>query len=222
MQTVLSPPSTEATREMPPISLPDSSPLSSAPLIFGAPGVSCPSCNSMVAPDQRYCVDCGERIGDPRLPVMDGRSAVQPVQQPALTYPPLAYGPPLAPPKSKWASGIVLLSTIGVLLLAMGVGVMIGDRGDARSAVAQQPVIIGAAGATAPTAGATAATAGTDKSASASTDADAETKSGVDANALAKKNGVKLAPSDVDLGEACPKGSVGCDAQGKFTGDYFK
>ena len=49
-----------------------------------------------------------------------------------------------------------------------------------------------------------------------------DVKGGVDASALAKKNGVKLAPKDVDLGEKCDKGSVGCDDNGTFSGDYFK
>jgi hypothetical protein len=172
-----------------------------------------------VAADQRYCIECGERRGEPRLPFMDGRTAAQP-PEPVTAYPvsgqpPAGWTPP--PPKNKWTSGLALLSTIGILLLAMGVGVLIGNNGDSKTA-AQQPVIIGggATAAAGPSA-ATADAAGGDKADAASSD-----KAGVDADAVAKKNGVKLAPKDVDLGGDCPKGSVGCSDSGEFTGDYFK
>lgn len=225
MQTLTHPLDATVTHEVPTVPTNTENPLPPAPLIAGAPGEACPKCSAAVAADQRYCVGCGERIGEPRLPFMDGRTPAKPSQPSAPAYSLAPYGLPPVVPKNKWSSGIALLSTIGVLLLAMGVGVLIGDKsgGDSNTAV-QQPVIIGAAGVTSATAGATGSTAGTDKSASASStsDADGNTKSGVDANALAKKNGVKLAPPTVDLGADCPKGSVGCDDQGKFTGDYFK
>lgn len=102
----------------------------------------------------------------------------------------------------------------------MGVGVMIGNEGDgSKNALAQQPVVIGGsmAGATAPT-GATGTTASdTSKAAAASVPED---QAGVNADDVAKKNGVKLAPKDVELGDKCEKGSVGCE-DGEFTGDYF-
>lgn len=116
---------------------------------------------------------------------------------------------------------MALAGTIGLLLLAMGVGVMIGNEDDgASTAAAQQPVIIGGA-----MAGATAATAATGADAETSTkdtEATAATtdKAGVNADDVAKKNGVKLAPKDVGVGDKCESGSVGCE-NGEFTGDYF-
>ncbi len=225
MQTLTGPMDTTVTREVPPVPTFTDNPLPPAPLIIGAPGEACPNCGATVAADQRYCVDCGDRIGEPRQPFMDGRARAEPSQPPTPAYPVAPYGPPPAAPKSKWSPALALLATIGVLLLAMGVGVLIGDKnGSGSNTVAQQPVIIGGAGVTTATAGATGPTTDTGKSAGASSTADAgdNTKSGVDANSLAKKNGVKLAPPTVDLGGTCPKGSVGCDGQGKFTGDYFK
>lgn len=211
------------TREMPATRTNGDSPLVSSTTIV-APGEACPSCRALLAADQRYCVECGERIGDPRLPFMDGRTEPEPTQPQLPAYPVLPYNAPPTAPKGKWSSTVALLGTIGVLLLSMGVGVLIGDKnGGGASTAAQQPVIIGAAGVTDATAGASGATGGTDAAtANAATGSDGETKSGVDANALAKKNGVKLAPPSVDLGEDCPKGSVGCDEKGKFTGDYFE
>jgi hypothetical protein len=171
-----------------------------------------------MAADQRYCTDCGERRGEPRLPFMDGRTAAEPPAPVATAYPVAAYGPP-PEKKSKWSSGMALLATIATLLLAMGVGVLIGNKGDQNNAASQQPIIVGGTGATAAS-GASGATAAASDSKSA--DAATEGKAGVDADAVAKKNGVKLAPKDVDLGGKCPKGSVGCNSQGEFTGDYFK
>ncbi|MBJ7354656.1 MAG: hypothetical protein JHC98_07505 [Thermoleophilaceae bacterium] len=175
-----------------------------------------------MAGDQRYCIECGERRGDPRLPFMDGRTAAEPPAPvaTATAYPVAGYLPP-APPTSKWSSGMALLATIATLLLAMGVGVLIGNKGDSANASSQQPIIVGGGATTATGAsgasGAASATSKKDAAASA-----AEDTSGANADAVAKKNGVKLAPKDVDLGEKCPKGSVGCDEDGTFSGDYFK
>ncbi|MGH2958025.1 MAG: hypothetical protein ACRDKE_00350 [Solirubrobacterales bacterium] len=209
---------TALTREMPPVEAAASSPLPPAPTLISAQGDACPSCGAMIAADQRYCVECGERRGEPRLPFMDGRTAAEPpteVVTPA--YP--QYLPPPAAPKSKWSSGLALLATIALLLLAMGVGVLIGNNGDSSNALAQQPVIIGGA-ATAAT-GASGAS-GADTAAAKGADAASTDTAGVDADAVAKKNGVKLAPKDVDLGGKCEKGSVGCNDSGEFDGEYFK
>lgn len=210
------------TRQMPPVAVGDANPLPPAPTIASPTGDACTNCGAMVAADQRYCIDCGERRGEPRLPFMDGRTAAQPVAEvlPAPAYP-MAYAPS-AEPKSKWSSGLALLSTIAVLLLAMGVGVLIGNNGDSKAS-SQQPMIIGGGATTAAgSTGATAAAAGAAGGAAAASGGDGETGSGVDAEAIAKKNGVKLAPKNVDLGEKCSKGSVGCNDNGEFDGEYFK
>lgn len=175
-----------------------------------------------MAADQRYCVECGDRRGEPRLPFMDGRTAMPAAQAPAaIPLAPPGYGgtPPL--PTDRRSAGMALVGTIALLLLAMGVGVMIGNEDDGSANVAaQQPVIIGGA-----TAGATAATAETGAETAESTkDAKAasetEVKAGVNADQVAEKNGVKLAPKDVGVGDKCKAGSVGCE-DGEFTGEYF-
>lgn len=211
---------TDVTRQMPPVAISDSSPLPSAPAVVGSQGDNCPKCGALVAADQRYCIECGERRGEPRLPFMDGRTAAQPQTEVvnAVAYPAAGYMMPPPQHKTRLSSGLALLATIATLLLAMGVGVLIGNKGDSNNAAAQAPIIVGG-GATA-AAGATGATASSkDSAATAAAD---DGKAGVDASALAKKNGVKLAPPDVDLGGECEKGSVGCGDDGKFTGDYFK
>lgn len=213
---------TAVTRQMPQAPADGHGSLPPAPALVKAPGESCPGCGSMIAAGQRYCIDCGERIGDPRLPVMDGRALAQPPQPPAPPAPYAAYGfPPPPAPRSKWSSGTAMLATIALLLLAMGVGVMIGNNGDSKAA-AQQPIVIGGTGTTAATGASDATSADASNSATKGmVGDDGKTSAGVDAEALAKKNGVKLAPKDVDLGGKCPKGSVGCNDSGEFDGDYF-
>jgi hypothetical protein len=220
MQPSTGTPETAVTRQMPPVAVADANPLPPAPTIVGSSGDACPKCQSPMAADQRYCVECGERRGEPRLPFMDGRTAAQPPAEvvAAPAYPMAAFPPPAAP-KSKWSSGAALLATIATLLLAMGVGVLIGNNGDSKNAVAQAPIIVGGTGASTATgaSGASGAAAG-----AATADAASGDKAANDVDAVAKKNGVKLAPKNVDLGGKCPKGSVGCNSAGKFTGDYFK
>lgn len=209
----------EATQILQPVKRDDRP--SARPLV-SAQGETCANCGSLVAADQRYCIDCGERRGEPRLPFMDGRTAAPAEPQPQPAFPPAGYYPPPAAPRGKWASGLALLSTIAVLLLAMGVGVLIGNRGDA-SPVAQQPLIVGGAGLPTDATGTAETNARAKKqSAASAADADGKTEAGIDANAIAKKNGVKLAKPDVDLGDKCEKGSVGCNDEGKFDGEYFK
>lgn len=213
---------TAVTRQMPPVAVSETNSFPPAPTLVGPSGDACPKCGANMAGDQRYCIDCGERRGDPRLPFMDGRTAAEPAELvPTATAYPVAGYPPPAAPKTRWSSGMALLATIATLLLAMGVGVLIGNKGDSANASAQQPIIVGGGATTA--AGATGATsadsAASKKDASA---AAAEDTSGANADAVAKKNGVKLAPKDVDIGGKCPKGSVGCEDDGTFSGDYFK
>src|SRR6476659_2589121 len=75
----------------------------------------CPSCGALVANDQRYCLECGHRRGDPRLPFMD---AV--VFMDAMNRPPEAAS---ASPKSRKrgvSPNAALIAGVGTLLLALG------------------------------------------------------------------------------------------------------
>jgi hypothetical protein len=113
--------------------------------------MSCPSCGAALADDQRYCLNCGQRQGAPRvdfrqhLAAKDARSkppapaapavpagagSEQPPQKPQRDYAPLAA-----------AGGIAVL---GIMLL---IGVLIGrGSGDSSDpAAAPQVVTVGAA-----------------------------------------------------------------------------
>jgi hypothetical protein len=103
--------------------------------------VTCPGCGAALADDQRYCLNCGQRQGQPRvdfrqhLEAKDAAAkpsgaAEPPPQKPQRDYAPLAA-----------AGGIAVL---GIMLL---IGVLIGrGTGDSNdSAAAPQVVTIGAA-----------------------------------------------------------------------------
>lgn len=184
-------------------------------------GDHCSKCGAAITPDQRYCIECGEPRRENSLMTLSGLTAAQ--AEPAeVIAAPAAWIAPAAPAaKNRWQSGFALLSTIAVLLLAMGVGVLIGGKGGG-SAAQQTPIVLGGGASTAT--GATDATATSAKSeqSNVADTAAAETKSGINADAIAKKNGVKLAEPDVELGDKCEKGSSGCNDSGEFDGEYFK
>jgi hypothetical protein len=82
----------------------------------------CPSCGAQLADDQRYCLNCGTRRGDARVPFMEILGGRPPAS---------AAG---APPRTATPSGpsqrnLTIVASIGCLLLALGVGVLIGHGG---------------------------------------------------------------------------------------------
>jgi hypothetical protein len=182
-----------------------------------APTDRCPNCGSHMAPDQRYCIDCGERRAGgglrdslPRAEVVS--SAPAPSRQRAW----------LSPNNS-------LIAGVATLLLAMGVGVLIGRSGNDAPARAATPQIVTVAG-SAPGASTTAAdgssatTGSTSKSSSSKKSRKSSSKAKVSGagsvDATAKKNGVKLPPKVVKVGGKCEAGAKGCQG-GKFTGNFF-
>ncbi len=83
--------------------------------------VPCAQCGAPLALDQRYCLECGTRRTGARSEFLDGLGAPSPP----------ARGVPIAPapePRSWWG-GLSAIAGVGVLLLAMGVGVLIGRSG---------------------------------------------------------------------------------------------
>jgi hypothetical protein len=105
-----------------------------------------------MAVDQRYCLECGER----RLAMSSVLAGGPPVGA--------GGGPAARPPRgddapldASWQRGntLTVIAGVGVLLLAMGVGVLIGRSGASRPAAAPQQVI---SVATTPAAGASTST----------------------------------------------------------------
>jgi len=178
-----------------------------------------------MASDQRYCLNCGQRRGDPRLPFMDAVVLMDAVSRPAQA--------PSSPPKKKRRSGVspnaALIAGVGTLLLALGIGVLIGRSGHqevAQTTAAPQVIKVGGSGeeATASaskgktTTGGGAANAKTEKQKEAAEKA-AEAHPAAE-EVIKPTNGVKLAPPTVKPGDKCESGAAGCEG-GEFTGNFF-
>lgn len=167
----------------------------------------CAVCGAAMAADQRYCVECGERRGAPRVSLLEG-----PAHRARESTPQSAPSPRrrIAPVNS------TLISIIGMLLLAVGVGVLIGRSGNTtlKSPPAQVVTISGA-----PSTGAAATTPGTS--------AGATPAGGSPGAAKAKsKASAKTTPatSKVALPKAVKVGTPGHGRgyqNGHFTGNFF-
>jgi hypothetical protein len=90
---------------------------------------SCPNCSARMATDQRYCLNCGHRRGDPRLPFMDAvvfmESMSAPGGAPGASPPP----PPAEPKSNRMNANAALIAGVATLVLAIGVGFLIGRTG---------------------------------------------------------------------------------------------
>ncbi len=80
----------------------------------------CSACGGLLAADQRYCVECGQRCGAPRLPFASNLRAAPRNRRPARR--PARWRAP-------WSVNSTVIAGIGTLLLAMGIGVLIGQSG---------------------------------------------------------------------------------------------
>ncbi|HSR94721.1 MAG TPA: hypothetical protein VLK56_07620 [Solirubrobacterales bacterium] len=188
-------------------------------------GDQCASCGALLAADQRYCLECGQRRGDPRLPFMDAVVLMDAVQRPAQAPPP--------PPKKK-RTGIspnaALIAGVGTLLLALGIGVLIGRSGHqevAQTAAAPQIIKVGGGSGESATPAKAKATTGGGSAAKAKTKKQkAAAEKAAEAHPAAEEiikpaNGVKLAPPKTQLGDPCSNGQAGCK-NGKFEGSFFE
>lgn len=75
---------------------------------------ACSSCGAPLAADQRYCLSCGSRVGEPRVPTAPMEEARPPAEPPA--------------PASRQADVSPLAAVIGIALLGgmLLIGVLIG------------------------------------------------------------------------------------------------
>ncbi|MHB1468562.1 MAG: hypothetical protein ACYCU0_02235 [Solirubrobacteraceae bacterium] len=77
----------------------------------------CGSCGSPLASDQRYCVECGQRRGPSRVELMERVASPRAeAATEALTERRLP----------RFSANAALIAAVGTLILAMGVGVLIG------------------------------------------------------------------------------------------------
>ena len=205
-------------------------------------GDNCPNCGGSLAPDQRYCLACGHRRGDPRLPFMDAVVFMESAKQPASAQ---AAAIAVTPPPDRrpfMSANASLVAGVATLVLAIGVGVLIGRSGDCGSsnAAAPAPQVItvgeGSGGATAATSKASgtkeassgkSATAGKAKPA-AKKKAKKKLETGSSGTTKAVEEvyepapGVKIAPPEQKLGGECDPSVAGCGKNGKFEGTFFE
>lgn len=116
---------------------------------LGSPGETCGACGAELAPDQRYCVNCGARRSDPRVDYQhllagtngagpEGAEAEAPVAGGA------AAGAAVAgvPAETRAISPLGAAVAVGLLLIAVLLGAVIGKGNGAGD---QAPVLVGSA-----------------------------------------------------------------------------
>jgi hypothetical protein len=163
----------------------------------------CAACGSALAPDQRYCVECGQRRGTARVPQLDGLAE--------RTRPAGTAGPP--PRRRGTTVNSTLLAIVGTLLLALGVGVLIGRTSSGSNAKIPPVRVLTVAGAGAASG---AGTAATPQSAGAAAAAAKANRTGAKAAAATKHTKVKLKVVKVGT----PGKGRGYQ-HGHFTGNFF-
>lgn len=172
-------------------------------------GQHCASCGATLAPDQRYCVECGQRRGPTRPPFLESAG------QPSAPAPaPVKKGPRFSP-------NTALIAGIGTLMLAMATGVLIGRTSSPSSKNPPvQYVTAPTSGTTGATGGTTSSTEGTSTSASGSKEGGkASSGKSSGSTAAAKLLGGK-APSKPVVTVGSPGKGPGYQ-KGKFTGKFF-
>lgn len=129
----------------------DSEPGSAVTQPIPVVGEPCSQCGAPLAPDQRYCLQCGIPRAHVSGPISNGRADLA-ASSPTLdgVGPQVPVGGPAGPPgvsplppvhPTGRNNTLALLAGIGVLLLAMGVGVLIGRAGAGSTKVPPTQVI---------------------------------------------------------------------------------
>jgi hypothetical protein len=123
-------------------------PIDSSPPAAAGSAELCASCGAPLAPDQRYCLECGTRrpelssvlAGDLRSLIAVAAVEAAPGQRNgAGAKPP----PPASTPPASGATAVI--AGVGVLLLAMGVGVLIGRSSSSAKAATQPAQVVSVA-----------------------------------------------------------------------------
>jgi hypothetical protein len=156
---------------------------------------------------------------------MDAVVFMDAVKRPVAAAPP----PPPRERRSRISPNASLIAGVATLVLAIGVGVLIGRSGDSGGSTAAAPstqvIKVGggetAAATTAASGKGAAAKAGKSKQAKAPEKAvDASGTSEAAAEVLKPAGDVKLPPPTVKPGGKCESGASGCKG-GEFTGEFF-
>jgi hypothetical protein len=167
----------------------------------------CNLCGVPLAPDQSYCVECGEPRGTERRLPLAGGLAPRADESPS--------------PSTGQRANSALIAGIGTLLLAMGIGVLIGRSGTTSGSSSKSPgvqvvTVAGGGGA------ATAATgpAGPQTSAAAAA-GNADGSNDAARAASAVKPGGKVQATQGKVVHVGSSGHGPGYQKGKFTGNFF-
>jgi hypothetical protein len=115
--------------------------------LLGEPNAPCRACGSPLAADQRYCLQCGTRRAEARLPFLEilARQAPAPAGATTTTTVTTRRGP--AGFIDRMGTNAAAVAGVACLLLALGVGVLIGGLGDNGTSGAGTPQVISVGGA---------------------------------------------------------------------------
>jgi hypothetical protein len=113
--------------------------------------MSCSSCGAATAEDQRYCLNCGQRQGEPRVDFRSHLDAGAPrAQEAGPTETRVASAPVAAPPSERPTRDYAPLAAVGgiaVLGVMLLIGVLIGrGTGEGSVSAAPQVITVGTAG----------------------------------------------------------------------------
>jgi hypothetical protein len=170
----------------------------------------CSGCGATLASDQRYCVECGQRCGAPRLPFTEG--LVHGAQQAPSSHPPSG--------RTRVSINSTVIAGIGTLLLAMGVGVLIGRAGGGSNAKVASPAVQVV---TVPGAGA-AATSGTESQTATGATGTTKSKGAASSTPTTKSAGQASKKAAAPPAKTPTVGSPGKGPgyeKGHFTGNFF-
>jgi hypothetical protein len=106
------------------------------------------SCGAPLAADQRYCLECGERRTPMSSVLLGGPPTAEASPSPDASVPARDAWDPSATERAKLdqRNTVTVIAGVGVLLLAMGVGVLIGRAGGSKQIAAPAQVITVASG----------------------------------------------------------------------------
>jgi hypothetical protein len=108
--------------------------------VFGEQGEPCQECGAPLASDQRYCVNCGKRRGEPRVDYRRLMGA-EGGEAPTAEQPSAPAAPPEDEPKAERDyAPLAAVGGIAVLGLMLLVGVLIG-KGNSSPTAAPAPIV---------------------------------------------------------------------------------
>jgi hypothetical protein len=144
--------------------------------LLGEPDAPCRTCGAPLAANQRYCLNCGTRRAEARLPFLDVLAQQVPASAAAETTTTTTRGPHGL--FGRLSTNAAAVAGVACLVLALGVGVLIGGLGsDDAPASPPQVISVGGAAPAAAAAPSTTAPAPTDTTAQgASSDSGATKK----------------------------------------------